>query len=341
MKKYMTGVLVLVFILGSCGDQFLSSDYQDGDWFYLESKGAIMPVWVNGNKSSNIFILYLHGGPGQSAMGEKPMSGIPKLEQDYAVVYWDQRGSGISQGNVRPETLTIEQCVEDLWKLVHLIRYKYDNPSLFLMGNSWGGTLGMVYLLDPANQQYVSGWIDIDGEHNWENSIKLSAQWVQDRAMEKIMEGENAGRWQEELAWYANTTPSWDSGFVERHYENLYDLNGITYNFSLTINYLDYLNTPMTFSYPMNNNYIDKNFSLPTTLNLRPEMHKITVPTLILWGRHDGILPVEMAQTAFDSLGTNDNAKYKYIFENSAHTPHIEEQDAFVEKVRIFIKEYK
>jgi pimeloyl-ACP methyl ester carboxylesterase len=88
----------------------------------------------------------------------------------------------------------------------------------------------------------------------------------------------------------------------------------------------------------MNNDYIDKNFSLPRTLNMHPEMHKILVPVLLVWGRHDGILPVEMAQTAFDSLGAND--KDLYIFENSAHTPHIEEQDMFVEKVKAFIEKH-
>jgi pimeloyl-ACP methyl ester carboxylesterase len=157
----------------------------------------------------------------------------------------------------------------------------------------------------------------------------------------RLAAGENTGRWEDELAWYAAAAPSWDSGFVERHYENLYDLNGITYNFSLTINYLDYLNTPMTFSYPMNYSYSDKNFNLPSTLDLRPEMSNITLPVLILWGRHDGILPVKMAQDAHRSFGTPPNDKYLHIFKNSAHTPHIEEQDAFAEKVRAFVEQYK
>jgi pimeloyl-ACP methyl ester carboxylesterase len=195
--------------------------------------------------------------------------------------------------------------------------------------------------LDPANQRNIRGWIDIDGDHDWENSIKLSAKWVMDRAGKKVANGENADHWSNELEWYNTATPSWDSGFVDRHYENLYDLNGITYNFSLTINYLDYLNTPMTFSYPMNNSYINKNFILPATLNMHPEMKNILAPVLILWGRHDGILPVELAQTAFDSFGTKTNDKSLHIFENTAHTPHIEEQDLFVEKVRAFIENYK
>ena len=340
MKKRNILIIFLIFFFGSCDDQLLSSDYQGGDWFYLENAGAKMPVWVTGNKASNVFIVFLHGGPGSSAIGQKTMTGLQKMEQEYAIVYWDQRGSGISQGNAKPESFTVEQCVEDLQKLIHLIRYKYNNPKLFLMGNSWGGTLGTVYLLDSENQKYFSGWIDIDGDTDWGISEILSVEWAKNKAREKIAAGEDVDYWEKELEWYDNVPPSYDFGLSDRHYENLDKLNGISYSGSFTINYLDYLTTPMTFSYPMNQSNILDNFTWPT-FNLHPEMYKITVPAMILWGRHDGIIPVEMAQTAFDSLGTNANDKYLYIFENSAHTPHIEEQDLFVRRVREFIEKYK
>ena len=129
MKKHLILSIIFVFLLGSCDDQLLSKDYQGGDWFYLESKGAIMPVWVTGNKSSKVFVLYLHGGPGGSAIGSVYMAGLRKMKSDYAIVYWDQRGSGESKGNAKPESFTLEQCVEDLWKLVHILRYKYQERS--------------------------------------------------------------------------------------------------------------------------------------------------------------------------------------------------------------------
>ena len=76
-------------------------------------------------------------------------------------------------------------------------------------------------------------------------------------------------------------------------------------------------------------------------LNFVPEMYKIVVPTLILWGRHDGALPVELAQEAYDNIGTNTDDKYIYIFENSAHRPTVEEPDLFVDRVKTFINKYK
>jgi pimeloyl-ACP methyl ester carboxylesterase len=334
--------LVLIFLLGSCDTQ-LRDDYQDGDWFYLENEMAIMPVWVTGNKASNVFIIYLHGGPGSSAIAEMSMSsGLKKMRQEYAVVYWDQRGSGISQGNAKPDSFTVNQCVEDLQKLVWLIRYKYNNPYLFLMGHSWGGTLGTVYLLDTKNQQYFSGWIEIDGVNDWENHSKLSAEWVKNKAKEKIAAGENAGHWQKEIEWY-DSIPFFDNDFdvSDRHRKNLNDLKGVYYNGSPDINYLSYaLNTPLGISFLTNNYNIEKNFALPTS-NLHPEMRNITIPVMILWGRQDGIVPVEMAQSAFDYIGTDRNDKYLYLFENSAHTPQIEEPELFCEKVKTFVDKYR
>jgi pimeloyl-ACP methyl ester carboxylesterase len=334
-------IFVLIFILNSCDNQ-LRDDYQEGDWFYLENAGAVMPVWVTGNKASNVFIIFLHGGPGSSAIGEMPMSGLKNLRQDYAIVYWDQRGSGISQGNAKPDSLTVDQCVEDLEKLVHLIRYKYNNPYLFLMGHSWGGTLGTVYLLDSKNQHYFSGWIEIDGGNDWENHAKLSAEWVKGMAREKIAVGENADHWKKEIEWYDNIH-FFDNDFdiSDRHRKNLNDLKGVYYKGSPDINYLSYvINTPLTISFLTNNYNVEKNFTLPTS-NLHTQMCNITIPTMILWGRHDGIFPVEMAQSAFDYIGTDRNDKYLYIFENSAHFPQIEEPELFCEKVKIFVDKYR
>lgn len=109
-----------------------------------------MPVSVRGNKSSGIFIVFLHGGPGGTALQKIGLPAFDALEESYATVFWDQRGSGSSQGNSSDKLLTLGQFVEDLDKLIDLISYKYDHPKIFLMGHSWGGCLGTAYLLDPV-----------------------------------------------------------------------------------------------------------------------------------------------------------------------------------------------
>ena len=66
-------------------------------------------------------------------------------------------------------------------------------------------------------------------------------------------------------------------------------------------------------------------------------MSAILVPTLITWGRHDGILPVALAQQAYDALGTAPQGKSVVVFEDSAHSPYAEEPDRWLEAVTTFI----
>jgi len=342
MKKAIF-IFVIIALFCSCGDFLLDENFRGGDWFYLENKGATMPVWVKGNMQSEAFIIFLSGGPGQSSKDEAINNAFKELQKNYAFVYWEQRGSGISQGNTKPENLTIEQFVEDLEKIIILIQYKYNNPKLFLMGHSWGGTLGIAFLLNQINQSNISGWIEIDGGHNVKDGWLLSMEWQMEKASEQINKGNYVNFWEEEIAWYKSKPDL--SGFdnLDRFSRNVDKLNGYIYNLSnvhepaislffSSFPLFDFLNQV----YLLSNNRFDLQ-----NINLVSEMHKITIPSLILWGRHDGILPVELAQEAYDNLDTNINDKHIYIFENSAHSPFLEEPGLFVERIRTFIDKYK
>ena len=93
--KNIIKTLCFFILLASCQKEEL---WYEGDYFFLRHKGADMPIWVRGNTQSNIFILHLHGGPGGSSIDEGVEKVYLPLESDYAMVYWDQRGSGASQG---------------------------------------------------------------------------------------------------------------------------------------------------------------------------------------------------------------------------------------------------
>jgi pimeloyl-ACP methyl ester carboxylesterase len=340
MNKNRILIIVLTFVIlfSSCSDQLLNDEYKGGDWFYVENDGAVMPVWVKGNKSSNVFILFLHGGPGNTSLDTAISQVHRQLQNDYALVYYDQRASGGSQGNANPESFTVEQFVDDLEKVVHVIRYKYGNPIIFLMGHSWGGGLGTAYILSAENQKYISGWIGSGTAHNLEGGMILSWKWVKEKANAKINAGVDVNYWQKELDWYNAASCTWDS-FLNRHAGNVDKLNGYYYN---PLNATDFprWTAPLPVLYFLNSNYIQKRFNLGN-LNLTSQMYKITIPSIILWGRHDGILPVELAKDAYDNLGTGSNDKYLYIFENSAHNLQIEEPDLFADKVKSFIEKYK
>jgi pimeloyl-ACP methyl ester carboxylesterase len=347
MKQRKTFLLILIvtLFLTSCGDFLLSEEFQGDDWFYLENDKAVMPVFICGNKASNIFIIFLHGGPGGSSMDVPVTSAHKQLLKDYAGVYYDQRGSGAAQGNAQPESFTLEQFVEDLEKLVHLIRYKYNNPTLFLMGHSWGGGLGTAYLLNAGNQQYISGWIEIDGAHDQLRGAVLSFEWVKNKASEKVNSGYDAEYWQKELDWYNSTTAEneYNVKSLTRHVKNVEKLNGYAVDSSNIPGVLSLLNSPISIIPALLNSlYMQSNFDMKNkNLNMTGEMYKITIPVLILWGRHDGRLPVELAREAYDNLGTNNGDKYVHIFENSAHCPYYEEPELFANRVKEFIEKYK
>jgi pimeloyl-ACP methyl ester carboxylesterase len=54
----------------------------------------------------------------------------------------------------------------------------------------------------------------------------------------------------------------------------------------------------------------------------------ITVPTTLLWGRHDRMVPLAMGQHAERRHGWP-----LHVIENAAHAPHVEQPEAFVEEL--------
>lgn len=330
-------------ILLACQDD----PYDDGDFFYLVHKDAQMPVSVRGNKSSGVFILFIHGGPGGTALQKIGLPAFNELEKSYATVFWDQRGSGSSQGNSSDKFLNLDQFVEDLNKLVDLIRYKYDHPKIFLMGHSWGGCLGTAYLIDRVRQTKIRGWIDVDGAHDNPKGDSLSLSWMSDYASDQIAQHNDADFWTYVLDWYSQN-PNFTSDQLE-HYTFLEKAHGYIHDPALnkdpekfpeySFNYL--FRSPADVTAALTNyNHVIKKFII-SDIDLTSEMKNITLPALIIWGKYDGVIPYPLAQHALNSLGTIELEKSIFTLPNSAHYGYYEEPELFVEGVRSFIEKYK
>jgi len=346
MKKLFF-CLVVTLLFCSCKDALLDEDFKGGDWFYLENKGATMPVWVKGNIQSETFIIFIGGGPGYSSVEDIPLhDAFRRLQNHYALVCWDQRGCGLSQGNAKPETLTLKQFVEDLEKLVVLIRHKYNNPTLFLMGHSWGGMLGSAFLMNPINQTHVSGWIDISGMKNTTRDMMFFVEWVIEKAEEQINLGIDVDYWKDEIAWYNSRVPPltydiWqDEKFWERNSKNAGKFNAWIHDPSSAPGISIGLNSPCPLFDFLNSFYIGKNMH-PNLFGLSVvrEIENIKIPSLIMGGKHDGNIPVKIAHETYEKIGSDN--KYLYIFENAAHMSFYEEPELFSERVKLFINKYK
>ncbi len=158
-------------------DASLPAIEMNGSRFHLETFGD----------PANPVIVILHGGPGgdyRSMLKLNEPIGGPRLSDSYFMVYWDQRGSGLSKRHDK-DALTTDIYVNDLNTLVD--RYSPGRPVI-LIGESWGGMFAARYI----NQypQRVAGAVFIesgpmDGATMERlkddiNEFDLTSEWLND-----------------------------------------------------------------------------------------------------------------------------------------------------------------
>jgi len=108
---------------------------------FLEINGAKQGMFIKGRSLSNPVLLYLHGGmPDFLLTQDHPTA----LEDHFTVVWWEQRGAGISYaGDIDPETLSSRQLIEDTKSLSRYLRQRFGGEKIYLMGHSGGSFIGL------------------------------------------------------------------------------------------------------------------------------------------------------------------------------------------------------
>ncbi|HZT05831.1 MAG TPA: alpha/beta hydrolase [Chloroflexota bacterium] len=74
-------------------------------------------------------------------------------------------------------------------------------------------------------------------------------------------------------------------------------------------------------------------WQFPYSPKLRGRLRRANMPSLILWGAHDGLVSTAHARAYADELPRSRSV----VVESAAHYPYIEEPDRFADEVRRFI----
>jgi pimeloyl-ACP methyl ester carboxylesterase len=130
------------FILLVCFCHQLKAQQAIDSLAVLEIGGIRQVISLKGKDVSKPLFLFLHGGPGNSAMNYAQKF-TDKLQEHFIVVQWDQRNVGKTLSfNKSPVPLTVHQFEEDTHALIDTLLKRFDRPKLYLAGHSWGTHLG-------------------------------------------------------------------------------------------------------------------------------------------------------------------------------------------------------
>lgn len=340
-RKYL--FLIAIFI------QSTSCEINDIDalkqTIYIENNGAKMPAYIRGNGGSGKFIVILHGGPGGSGLEYSLGTFAEELEKKYAVVYFDQRGQGMSQGKYDTRNVTVAQLAEDVFALVKTLKFKFGETSqIILYGHSWGGLLGSAFMVNTTFQQEVVAWIESNGAHDLPLLNKSAIRQFSRVADEQITKGNSVEEWQEIADWVAtideNNITEEQSGeinekgfLVEEYLLNDDEINGYVGGANL-VSYLVGPTNRLTslVSGNITNGFL--NAEVEATA-LTHELPKISKPCLFLYSKYDFVVPKELGETAFDAVSSSN--KKLVIFERSGHSPMDNEPNLYLREMIAFI----
>jgi proline iminopeptidase len=110
----------------------------------VEVDGHELALMIRGRSDDNPVLLFLAGGPGGSELGAMRRHS-QALERDFVIATFDQRGSGKSYDQLDPaDTMTLDGAVADTVAVTHYLRDRFDEEKVYLVGQSWGTTLGVL-----------------------------------------------------------------------------------------------------------------------------------------------------------------------------------------------------
>lgn len=274
---------------------------------FVEVNGVRLRVDVQG-EGNPVPIYTHHGAPGLGSHAE-PKRSFGPLADTYRVVSFDARGSGESDA-VPP--FSHAQWVADL----DALRAHFGDERIVLAGGSYGGYVALEYTL--AHPDRVTHLIlrDTSASRRFEglakrNALARAAEYpdITEEMLDKVFDGRVEG--DEELRRYWATLAP------------LYDANTTPEKVAQRI-------ASATFRYQTHNWAFSRN--LPD-YDLTGRLHEIRCPVLVVVGRHDWITPV----AASEEIAAGIPDARLVVFEDSGHSPQIEESERFIALVREFL----
>jgi pimeloyl-ACP methyl ester carboxylesterase len=293
--------------------------------------GITQWIRVRGADASNPVLLLMQQGPGLPIINDAPrLERLLGLEGAFTVVYWDQRGTGLSslRRNADRFEISVARMVDDTVALLELLRDRFGG-KVFVAGFSFGATFAAYAAVRRPElvAALVAAGMDIDVPAAESNAYAFALDAARRRGHRRAIRQLEAigppphttvkqfitrARWVVNFGGVATNANS--NGMLRALLVSL--VRSPDYSAAAAIRTFRGVSTSAASLLPQ----------LAST-DLVRTIPRLDVPLVLAQGRLDQVAPGEATQRFYDSVAAP--GKQLVWFGSSAHTPHLEEPAKF------------
>jgi pimeloyl-ACP methyl ester carboxylesterase len=301
---------------------------------YIEINGAKQGMFIKSKNVTNPVLLYLHGGMPDYFLTYKYPTG---LEDCFTVVWWEQRGSGLSYSSDIPrKTMTLDQMISDAKEVTNYLRSRFNKEKIYLMGHS-GGTFIGIQLAAQAPELYYA----------YLGVAQMSDQLKSERLAYEYMLRQFRVNSNKKMVRKLEEAPVTITDGIPDEYRSLRDIAmhslgiGTTHDMNSVISgiFFPSLTCREYTLIEKKNLWLGKSRSGISILlddmlktDLTRQVPELKLPVYFFEGIYDYTVSYTLAKDYFEKLKAP--TKGFYTFKNSAHSPLFEEPEKMLRILR-------
>lgn len=318
--------------------------------FHVEIEGALLPVKVRGNTASQKILLFINGGPGGTGLdlaNLDPGDWKNTLEGDFAIAYYDQRGTGNTQGKIEESSITLAQYINDIKAIVTVLNERYKSCKIYLMGHSFGAILVYRFINTYGHLNLVEKYIAASGtatrpkfdQEHWETRIA----YLNSIANEQIGNNIDVDYWHSYLTWISQHP---NVATIEERAALYQFLQKTEIETEISIHFADYFNVLLFsevnfFAYylslinkqPLMNRLVNEE----RAWDIKAEIASIDKPILLLGGEFDISAPPQELHWIYGQITSFE--KEVIIVPDAGHDLFVDQPMLFYEAVKSFVND--
>ncbi len=326
------------------------------DHFVINRAGAYMPVWIHGDLDTDSYLVVVNGAMTTGRIYHW-FDAFRKLEQDYAVVYWDPRGAGLAEGNPADSTMNLDNFIADTDLLLDTLWARHQPKNIILVSHSFGGAVASGYLLEAQRRAKVSAHVDVAGVRSYRELYTIvrgiMLQYAAAILADDSRDESYHAHWRDIETWYQQHTshPKSGTSASTTHYKYTkslykewnYDADAHNKKLAEDMNsagFDDTISGPFNpFSFAYNSQHFTENFDFDKVDNSVDDLAVIDIPTLIIAGEYDAGVPPDFAVTTYNSIGTAATDKHFSVYPGADHFVMYDDAERFYNEVRQLVED--